>query len=120
MAFSRSPEENKEIYEGLRAKALAVKANDIGFQPNAEGPQPYGVLMDMSQPRAVVTLVSFITGDASLYFSSGGGMLGGIQHESVRRAAVELVALSQGFLPHFNQVTAFPGPAEGAIRFYIL
>jgi len=120
MTSSRSPEQNKEIYLGLRSRALTVKPGDVGFDSSGEDPEPYGVLMEMNRPRAIITLAAFVTGDASLYFSSGGGILGGIQHESVRQAAAELVAFSKDVLPHFAQAAAFPGPAHDAFRFYIL
>ena len=42
-----------------------------------------------------MTLACFGDGDASLFYKTGGGMVGGIGHESVRKAAKELTVLAR-------------------------
>jgi hypothetical protein len=68
----------------------------------------------------VVTLASFANGDARLYYKTGGGMVGGISHEKVRKAAQEFSALARKALPRMSRVTSYPVPNEDRVRFYVL
>src|SRR5438874_9737352 len=91
-----------EVYRELRSHALGVGPEDDGVElPGGEN-QPYGVLMETGYPNGVATLVAFASGDASLYFSTGGGIIGGIGHEAVRVAAQHLVGCSKQFLPEMD------------------
>jgi hypothetical protein len=105
-------------YLGLRDLALRVKPEEIGLSVSAG--EPYGVLMETGYSGAVATLVAFGEGTASLYFSSGGGILGGGNHEAVRQAANHLVTAAGEFLPIMERATAFPLPTTGQTRFYVI
>src|SRR5260221_1885309 len=75
-----------EVIRDLRERAFTVAI--------AEG-RPRSVvvlLMETAYPKAVATLACFADGTTSLYFSTGGGMLGAGQHESVRAAASAILA----------------------------
>ena len=61
------------LYVDLRKLALGIQPSDIGIAVEPNSKEPYGILMDMSFPPAVVTLTSYANGDASMYFSTGGG-----------------------------------------------
>jgi hypothetical protein len=76
--------------------------------------------METDYSQAVATLVSFSTGDASFYLSSGGGVIGGGAHESVRAAAARFVAAATGFLSHLEKTDRYPLPSAGRTRFYVL
>jgi hypothetical protein len=76
--------------------------------------------METGHPKAVVTLAAFDSGDASLYFSNGGGVLGGIGHETVRTAAVSFVESSRALLPSMSKTQETPLPPVGVVRFYVL
>jgi hypothetical protein len=69
---------------------------------------------------AIATVVAFSDGSASAYFSSGGGLLGGQAHESIRRAARQAVAVAAEFQPHMQLTTDFPLPPPGIVVFYLL
>jgi len=60
-----------------------------------------------------------LTGDASLYISSGGGIIGGIGHENVRRAAIAFVRESAGYLNQMASTSDFPYPPPAHVRFYV-
>ena len=47
------------------------------MQPTERFPNVFGVVMDMTYPSGVATLVTFADGTASLYTSTGGGIIGG-------------------------------------------
>ena len=113
-----SPHDPEAIYRDLRSRALGARPEEIGIEPAEDDDRPYGALMETGYPNGVATLAAFATGDASLYFSSGGGVIGGIGHEAVHAAARRLVNLANEFLPAMEKVAEYPLPAAGAIRFY--
>ena len=55
-----------------------------------------------------------------MYFSTGGGILGGIGHETVRNAARQFVSSAQTFLSKMKEVASFPLPPTGMTHFYAL
>ena len=69
---------------------------------------------------ATATIVAFSDGSASVYFSSGGGLLGGQAYESIRRAACQAVAVAAEFQPQMQLTTDFPLPQPGIVVFYLL
>ena len=109
-----------EVYRELRGRALGMRPEEAGAAPAGGENQPYGVLMETGYPNGVATLVAFASGDASLYFSTGGGIIGGIGHESVRIASQHLIESANPFLPEMEKTTAFPLPEAGRVRFYVL
>jgi hypothetical protein len=76
--------------------------------------------MDISLPQGNATIVAFISGDASFYTSTGGGVIGGIGHEKVRNAARSFVIGTAKFLDKMEVTTAYPLPEPGKVRFYVL
>ena len=77
-------------YEDLRARALAITADDLG----AEGRDVavFGVLMDMAFPEGTATLIGLADGTTSLYHSGGGGIIGGGEHAHIAAATQMWVA----------------------------
>ncbi|HXO19415.1 MAG TPA: hypothetical protein VOA87_05755 [Thermoanaerobaculia bacterium] len=104
-------------YMKLRRQALEMDAGRFGGA--AEDP-PYGALMEMGISNSVVTLACFADGDASVYYRTGGGMIGGVAHESVRKAAKEFVTLAQTALPKMTAAAGSPLPGPDRVRFYVL
>jgi hypothetical protein len=104
-------------YRKLRLAALESTPEDRGL--TAEPGKPFGALMEIGM-SSVVTLICFADGDASLYYASGGGMIGGSAHESVRKSAQWFVALSRKALPKMTRTDAFPMPEQDMVRFYVL
>ena len=79
-----------------------------------------GVLMETGYAGAVATLVAMINGSASLYFSSGGGVIGGEKLETVRIAARRFTQFGGIHLPEMLRCTEFPMPEVGQTVFYVL
>lgn len=106
-----------EVTRGLREQALTAPATELGTElsPNT----PFLVLMDMGYDKAVVSVVATQSGDASIYFSSGGGIIGGGAHENVRRAALNLVSESAKYLEGLTKANQFSSPANGNVRFFV-
>lgn len=98
--------------------ALDLVAADIGITPSTPN-TPYGVLMETGYPDATATLVCFVTGIASLYFSTGGGVTGASRHEEVSAAATDFVKMSAQYLGAMRKTENFPVPAPGKTTFYV-
>jgi hypothetical protein len=112
--------EGSETYAKLRRMALNVSLADLGLKVAGEEFAAYGVLMETGYAGAIVTLVAYATGDASLYFSNGGGVIGAGKHEDVREAAKTFVAAGQYFLDQMERATECPTPPSGRAHFYLL
>lgn len=109
-----------EVYIGLRKQALEMSPASIDVAVESDSIKPWGILMEMGYPKGVATLVSFATGDASLYFSTGGGVLGGITQESVGSAAKRFVSMAQYHTGRMETATSYPLPDPGKVKFYVL
>jgi hypothetical protein len=116
----RGKETPAETFMRLRQEAIETPAASLGLAGELKPNEPYGILMEMGVPNSVVTLACFANGDARLYYKTGGGMVGGISHEKVRKAAQEFAALARKALPRMNRVTSYPVPGEDRVRFYAL
>lgn len=106
-----------EAMAELRRRALSDPPEAFGVP--ADGDDPWGVVMEMGYGDVFVSLVSLADGNASLYFSSGGGVIGGFAHEAVRNAAKSFVAASAAFVSRLAPAREFPSPADGQTRFYV-
>jgi hypothetical protein len=67
----------ENAFEGLRNMAFTATPEQLGLSLPADKTVVYGVIMDWEMGGATATTVSYQTGDASLYLSSGGGVIGG-------------------------------------------
>jgi hypothetical protein len=110
----------EETYMGLRQQALATTAENLALAVPLKPNDPWGALMEMAIPSSVVTLACFADGDARFYYKTGGGMVGGVSHEKVRRASLEFLTAARKALTKMRRTAEFPLPAPDKIRFYVL
>ncbi len=68
----------------------------------------------------MATVVSFATGDASLYTTSTFGVIGGIGHESVRSAAKSFVQAADRYFADAKPTTDHAYPLPGKVKFYLI
>jgi hypothetical protein len=66
------------------------------------------------------TLFSLADGTTSLYYSTGGGMLGSGEYTPVAEASKALVVQAQNHLQDMSSTVEFPLPAAGQVRFTFL
>jgi hypothetical protein len=111
-------EEN--AFERLRNMAFSVTPEQLGLSLPTDKTVVYGVIMDWEMGGATATTVSYQTGDASLYLSSGGGVVGGGQHQNVNHAAKHFVALAQTFLDKTIKTDLTALPSTDEVKFYLL
>ena len=76
--------------------------------------------MDWGIDTSTATIVSYQTGDASLYLSSGGGVIGGGQHQNVNSAAKHLINLAQSYLDKAEISETKSLPKQDEVNFYLL
>lgn len=118
---SRPPED--DVYHGLRTQALKVTTAELGLDPDPNAPI-HAVIMETGYPEAVATFVCLRDGTVSLYLSTGGGVIGGGQRESVREACFEMLAITNKYAKDFiaacKPVSTFPLPGKGDVFFYLV
>lgn len=101
----------------LRSDILSAPAGRFGLSTTAG--QPWAVVMDTAYDEGCVSLVSLADGSASIYFSTGGGVIGGAAHPGVRDAAAAFVHTAADYLGEMAPSTSAALPAAGHTRFYV-
>jgi hypothetical protein len=107
-------------YTDMRKMALTVTAEQLGFQIPKDSIKVYGIISDLNMGGVTATVVTYLTGDASIYLSSGGGFIGAGQHKSVQKVTKEFV--ENGHLISFKgeQFENADLPTNGNANFYFL
>jgi hypothetical protein len=106
------------IYEDMRARALAVTADDLGV--DRQDAAVFGVLMDMAYPEGAATLIGLADGTTSLYHSGGGGIIGGGEHAHIAALTRTWVAAGAEVVDALEPADDCPLPAAGLVQFVLL
>lgn len=114
------PTEPTTIYTSLRSAILSLVPQEAGIFPTPSAPLVWGVLMETGYPQGIVTLVCLADGTTSLYFSSGGGILGSGETLPVARASRRVVEVAEKFLPEIPPTDGFPLPEVRQVQFIFL
>ncbi|MBK8883908.1 MAG: hypothetical protein IPN67_16470 [Bacteroidales bacterium] len=117
---SQAVEQKENPYEGLRKMALGTKPEQLGLKLPSDKTIVYGVVMDWDVKNGTASTVAFMTGDASIYFSSGAGIIGGGTHENVMVMAMQFVEKAQLMLDKSLKTDLTPLPAANEVIFYFL
>jgi hypothetical protein len=118
----RTPEAKKaNHYSALRAQILNWKCPQVSSSsPDISG-NPCAVVMDWAVKSGVATVVAISDGSASIYYSSGGGSIGGgYARPALRDAASHAVSIASKFLDGMQLTDNFPLPEGGGVIFYIV
>ena len=107
-------------YEGLRNMALNTTPVELHLTLPVEETKVFAVVMDWDLSSGIATLTSLSTGDASMYYSTGGGILGGGAHKNVADAAKAFVETAQTYLDKTIETETTPLPEKNSVRFYLL
>jgi hypothetical protein len=119
-AGQKLPAASKDVYLGLRNTMLQSPRSKFGLVPTSAPTEPWGVLMDWGVEHGTATVVAASDGSASVYFSSGGGYIGGRGQEPIRRAAQKAVEVAKAVQPMAHSTTTFPLAERGGVVFYLL
>ena len=109
-----------ERYLALREVAFSTKSEDVEVQAKPGAEQVYGVIVEFEGDGGLATAVGFASGDASVYYSTGGGRIGGRRIALVAAAARSLVNQAQVQLNDLPGVQQYPAPEPGRVRVYAL
>lgn len=104
---------------GVKLREMALQVTPEQLHIDAPKGKPFAAFMETSMPGACVTLSMIGDGSTSLYFSNGGGMIGGGEHESVRKETLDFLNLSAEFLEHLQPTSDFSLPPLGVTRFLL-
>ncbi|MBS1529161.1 MAG: hypothetical protein JSU01_02540 [Bacteroidetes bacterium] len=116
-----SPSNTQNPYLGLREQALLTRPAQLRLQLSENEETAFGVVVDLGMNNGSATIVAFATGDASMYTSSGGGIIGGgVSHANVKSSAVNLVSVAQKFFTKMQKASDLNTPKSGYIKFYSL
>lgn len=118
--MNESAPEPAQVYLQLRSRTLSLGPKDVGLAPSIEAPHVWGVVMETGYAVGSMTLISLADGTTSLYFSTGGGMLGRGDYPPVAeasRAFIEEAEVHQSELPLTSD---HPLPGVGEVRFIIM
>lgn len=107
-------------YEDVRNMALNTTPEMLGLKIASDKTKVYGVVMDSNIGTGIATYAFFQTGDASLYTSTGGGVIGGGYHENVKKAAIAFIDKAQAYLNKATKTETTPLPPENSVKFYFL
>jgi len=107
-------------FKDLREMSLSVTADQIGIQILDDQTKVFGIVMDWDLGNGIATVVGYESGDASMYLSSGGGVIGGGQHDNVRSVVIPYIKLGQDYLSKTTKTETTPLPDQNCIRFYLL
>jgi len=114
--MSQTPSPNsdpREIYFQMREIAFGLTRDKLHLAGATKPLEPFGVILEMGMDRGAATLVTFADGTASLYFSTGGGFIGGQGQPTVNAAAKRVVAEAVQFVQMMTPVSSFPLPQVG-------
>lgn len=106
-------------YPGLRNQAINVTPDQLQLQLDNDN-DIYGLVMDWNMGNAIVTVVSFKTGDASVYLSTGQAFIGGYAHETVINAAKQFVIDGDKYLSKATKTENTEPTHENKVDFYFL
>jgi len=102
-------------YHRLRDQIFAVAPEQVGITPEGV----WGVVVETGYAEGSATLIALADGTASMYFSTGGGVIGAGQHERPAAAAKELIRRAADFVDECMPVNTYPLPQIGETRFYL-
>lgn len=117
MAADTSP---KEMSNELRSMVLNLNPKDVGITKGNFPHTVFALVMETGFPEGSFTLSSIADGSTSLYFSNGGGIIGGGEHKEVLDASTRLLSEAQHFYEKANKVTDYPKPNAGDVIFYFI
>ena len=106
-------------YMDMRKMAFTAKADQIGLE-NIADDKVYGLITEISMNPGTASVISFLTGDTSLYLSSGGGFIGAGQHEEVREMVAKKVEEFQKYLSQAEKIVEPKLPEDGKVNFNFL
>ena len=111
---------DKNIYADLRNQALSVTHSQLQLDIDSSSTTLYGVVVDFDMGPAIVTIVAFKSGDASVYLNTGQMFIGGYGREKIRNSGLKLVNEAQSYLDKTKLTALTDLPGKQNIKFFLL
>jgi hypothetical protein len=108
------------VFTKLRDQIIALTPAQLKLAPTAELPHVWAAFMEMSVADSVASLLAVADGASSLYFGTGGGIIGAGKHPQVRAANRRLLAALDAALMSLPPVADFALPDPGRVRFAVM
>ncbi|PJZ24152.1 hypothetical protein CH352_00460 [Leptospira hartskeerlii] len=120
LALACTPSIDKSPYKELRELAFETEYDDIGVQNTNDKTVVYGIIMDWPTQREIVTLATFLSGDASLFLTSGASFIGGGGRESIQKSSIRFIHKYAYLWKQGKKVRWTPNPDLEQVRFFFL
>lgn len=104
----------------LRSMVLALSAADLGLTPANYPHEVWGMLMETGMRGGHSTLVALADGSTSLYYSTGGGVIGANAWPAVNDASQRFLAQGIRVLDSSTPAASLEPPPRGMTRFFFL
>lgn len=118
--MSLASSEPAQVYLQLRNRIFSLDPSEVGLSPSDHAQQVWAVIMETGYDVGFATLVSLADGTTSLYYSTGGGLIGSSIYSPLAEASKALVAEAENHLDQLHLTTMFTLPDIGKVRFYLL
>lgn len=117
---SDNSKNDEYTYASMRKLAFSFTHEDMGVKLGNDY-QVFGAVVDMGISSSdTATMICFIDGTTSLYFSNGGGIIGAGQHEAVKNAVLKFLEECYQTLPVTKQAESIDIlPEENHHTFYL-
>jgi hypothetical protein len=99
--------------------AIFTELRDLVLLEPLPEPGTWVALMEMGTAGGVASVVAASDGTTSLYTSTGGGLIGAGDHDSVAEANRAFLATIEELRAVIPATDAYPLPGEGEIRFSV-
>jgi hypothetical protein len=109
-----------DVHLGLRNQMLRNSRAKFSLPAAPGADETWGIVMDWGATKGTGTVPALADGTASVYLSSGGGFIGGIGQEPIRKAGQNAVAVAQELKTLTTATAACPLPERGQVTFYAL
>lgn len=103
----------------LRTLWLSSDPSKLGLRPTTELPHVWGAALEFRLGETVVFLAAVADGSVSMYFSNGGGIIGGGQHATVRAAGQRFLEAVEMSLPQFVARESFEPVGQERASFIV-
>ena len=100
--------------------AFNATAEQTQLAKTTDPDKVYGVITDWDLGEGLATLVTFETGEASMYYSNGGGIIGGVGHDNVKKSVTMFISLAQSYLDKTIKTDTTMLPDKDCVKFYLL
>jgi len=95
----------------LRANLLGMSPSDLSIEPTEELPHVWAAVFDWGMREGSASIIAVADGSVSMYTSSGGGMIGAGEHDSVRVPAARFLRTVESILDSLTAATDTPLPS---------